>query len=43
MYLKTPRLGFQIKTQGGATTLTVPDRYPVVALYLWFLDCVLIW
>ena len=43
MYLKTPRLGFQIETQGNATTLTIPDRYPLVALYLWFLDCVLIY
>ena len=43
MYLKTPRIGFQIETQGNASTLTIPDRYPLVALYLWFLDCVLIY
>lgn len=43
MSLKKPKLGFQIETQGRATTLTIPDRYPLVALYLWFLDCVLIY
>jgi hypothetical protein len=43
MSLKKPKLGFQIETQGTATTLTIPDRYPLVALYLWFLDCVLIY
>ena len=43
MSLKKPKLGFQIETQGNASTLTIPDRYPLVALYLWFLDCVLIY
>jgi hypothetical protein len=37
MYLKTPKLGFQVENQGSVTTLTIPDRYPLVALYLWFL------
>ena len=43
MSLKKPKLGFQIETQDNATTLTIPDRYSLVALYLWFLDCVLIY
>ncbi len=43
MSIKTPKSGFQVETQGNVTTLTIPDRYPLVALYLWFLDCVLIY
>ena len=43
MSLKTPKLGFQVENRGNASTLTIPDRYPLVALYLWFLDCVLIY
>ena len=42
MTLKTPKLGFQVETKGSATTLTIPDRCLSVALWLWFLDCVLI-
>ena len=42
MSLKTPKLGFQVETKGNATTLTIPDRCLPVALWLWFLDCVLI-
>jgi hypothetical protein len=42
MSLKTPKLGFQVETTAIATTLTIPDRYRLVALWLWFLDCVLI-
>jgi hypothetical protein len=42
MSLKTPNLSFKVETRGSATTLTIPDRYWLVALWLWFLDCVLI-
>jgi hypothetical protein len=42
MSLTTPKLGFTVETKGNATILCIPDRYPLVALCLWFLDCVLI-
>ena len=42
MSLKTPKLSFHVETKANATTLTIPDRYRLVALWLWFLDCVLI-
>ena len=42
MSLTTPKLGFQVETKANATTLTIPNRYRLVALWLWFLDCVLI-
>jgi hypothetical protein len=40
--MKAPTFGFTEQVKSQETILTVPDRYPVLAMYLAFLDCVLI-
>jgi hypothetical protein len=40
--MKAPALGFKLEAESGAMILTFPNRYPWLALYLLFLDCVLV-
>lgn len=40
--MRAPDFGFKVESENGRTTLTIPDRYPSVAVYLLFLDCVLV-
>jgi hypothetical protein len=40
--MRAPTFGFTEKVRSQGTILTVPDRYPFLAMYLSFLECILI-